>query len=197
MNLASALIPPPYGQLVTVLANFAPQIVTLLGGKKAGEVAEKVIDIAKDVTGIDDPAQAVDAIQRNPELAFKFQEVLANKEVELARIDADVSKAYFAAETEIAKSVNETMREEAKSEHWAQWLWRPSVGFSFAAGLTASFLVVLMAYVAVIFFGKDVQLLTHIPSFLTAMAALLGIAMPILGVSAYTRGKEKLAKLGG
>lgn len=56
------------------LAQFAPGIVKLLSGSdKAGEVAGKVIDIARAVTGIDDPQTVLTTIQMDPAKAAEFQ----------------------------------------------------------------------------------------------------------------------------
>jgi len=71
------------------LAEFIPSIAKMFGGSKAEKVASKVIDVAKTVTGIGDPKQAVEAIRANPELVMKFQ-------AEISKLDyndfADVRK---------------------------------------------------------------------------------------------------------
>lgn len=187
------MIPP----LVMALASFAPQIVTLLGGPKAGEVADKVLDIAKAVTGTDTPDAAVAAIQRDPEMAYKFQAAIAEKEVELAKIDAEVSKAYFAAEGAAVGQVNETMRGEGASEHWQQYSWRPSIGFSVALLVLLIGLVVVVAFGGVILFQRDASVLAHIPTMIGAIAALLAVVTPILGIASWHRGKQKIVEAGG
>src|SRR4051812_25835474 len=59
-------------------------------------------------------------------------------ELEKLRIQAETEKAKIevAFEAEMSKqleTVNATMREEAKSEHWLVWSWRPFIGFTFCA----------------------------------------------------------------
>jgi hypothetical protein len=49
--------------------------------------------------------------------------------------------------------------------------------------------VVLVAYVGVMFFGVNPQVLSYLPQMLGAMAALVGVASPILGIASWFRGK--------
>lgn len=83
--MAPALIP-----IAMQLAQFAPGIISLLtGSDKAGEVAAKVVDIAKVVTGTDTPEAAVAAIQADPAKMMDFQQAMAAQQ-------ADLEKAYLA-----------------------------------------------------------------------------------------------------
>ena len=79
------------------------------------------------------------------------------------------------------ESVNATMREEAKSEHWAQWLWRPCVGFTFCAVIINNF--ILIPY----FISYGLQPII-IPE------GIWSAILIILGVSAGTRGVEKIMR---
>src|SRR3990167_10563882 len=56
------------------------------------------------------------------------------KLIELAQREEE----FFARQIE---AVNATMQAEAKSEHWAQWLWRPFNGFSFGVTVPAVYVV--------------------------------------------------------
>lgn len=72
------------------LAQFAPGIIKLLtGSDKAGEVAGKVIDVAKAVTGTPDPQVAVATIQADPSKVLEFQQAMGAQQGEL-------EKAYLA-----------------------------------------------------------------------------------------------------
>lgn len=53
-------------------ARFLPDLVSQLGGKKAGQVTEQIINVAEQVTGISEPEQAAEAIHADPELQLKF-----------------------------------------------------------------------------------------------------------------------------
>jgi hypothetical protein len=45
------------------------------------------------------------------------------------------------SEAAVLTAINATMQAEAKSEHWAQWLWRPLVGFSFVGVVANNFIL--------------------------------------------------------
>ncbi len=83
--MAPLLIP-----LAMELAKFVPSIVTMMSGnEKAGEVAGKVIDIARTVTGLEEPEAAVAAIAADPGKMLEFQEAMAAQKI-------DLEKAYLA-----------------------------------------------------------------------------------------------------
>lgn len=72
------------------LAQFAPGIIKwITGSDKSASVAEKVVDIAKVVTGAEDGKEAAEMLKADPALALQFQQlVMAN--------EADLDKAYLA-----------------------------------------------------------------------------------------------------
>lgn len=99
---------------------------------------------------------------------------LKMKELALKEIEGD---------TEVIKAINETMRAEAKSEHWLQWSWRPLVGITFS-------LMVINNYVLLPYFKSyGLQPITIPPDVWSAM-------LVILGVAAGTRGLEKIRRGG-
>lgn len=93
----------------------------------------------------------------------------------------EAMKQDYSAEIAQMQSINSTMQAEAKSEHWAQWLWRPTVGFTFAAILVNNF--ILLPYFA----HLGVVPLPIPDAVWTAM-------LVVLGASAATRGWEKVTK---
>jgi len=107
------------------VGQFAPMLGELLPIPGAG-IAGKLIATA---LGVDNTPDAIhNAIKNDPEAAIK-----------IAKIEADHAEALqaqlLAAETQRIVSVNATMQAESKSEHWAQWLWRPYNGFLFGTTL--------------------------------------------------------------
>ena len=93
-----------------------------------------------------------------------------------------IAKGEFDVELAGIQSVNATMQAEAKSEHWAQWLWRPIIGFTFAAILVNNY--ILLPYMQ--------RWITPLPipdSIWTAM-------LVILGASAAGRSFEKWQRNG-
>jgi hypothetical protein len=102
--------------------------------------------------------------------------------------EAKAMSALLAAQGEFAKvekdlieSVNSTMREEAKSEHWAQWLWRPMVGFTFCATIVNNY--ILLPYLV----GYGLRPIGIPGEIWSAM-------LVVLGVAAGTRGWEKIQR---
>ena len=67
-------------------------------------------------------------------------------ELKKAQLDASIQLSNIANDAEKIQaqeleSVNQTIREESKSEHWAVWLWRPFIGFTFAAILVNNYIL--------------------------------------------------------
>lgn len=77
------------------LAQFAPGIIKLLtGSDKAEEVAGKVVDVAKAITGTSDGPAAVAAIQADPQKMLDFQLAFGAQQMEWERMYlADVQNA--------------------------------------------------------------------------------------------------------
>jgi len=72
------------------LAQYAPSIIKWLSGsEKAEEAAQKVIDVARVVTGKQDASEAVEAIRADPAVLMQFRQAMAN-------IEADMDRAYLA-----------------------------------------------------------------------------------------------------
>lgn len=71
------------------LAQFAPSIIKwITGSDKSASVAEKVIDVAKVVTGKSEPDAALGAIRQDPAVASQFKQHILD-------IDSDLEKAYL------------------------------------------------------------------------------------------------------
>jgi hypothetical protein len=108
-------------------------------------------------------------IENDPKLFLELQRDAMAHETSLAQVEA--------AKLE---SVNTTMREESKSEHWPQYSWRPFNGFSFP-------LAILLIYWLLPMLGKIVP---DVPE-------MVWIGwLSILGVATWDRGKEKRSKAG-
>lgn len=68
--MALPLIP-----IAMMLSSVIPGLAKLLGGDTAGAVAEKVVGIAKNLTGLEDPEEAVKAVQLDPALQIRLREI--------------------------------------------------------------------------------------------------------------------------
>jgi len=172
-------MPLPLLPLAMSLAQYAPKLVGWLAGDKAEDTAEKVVDIAKTVTGFQDPQQAVEAIKQDPELQLKFQQ--------------QANEYALGLEREFTKQmavINQTMQTEAKSEHWPQWFWRPYWGM--ISGTAFGFVCALVCMLAWRAVSKsDQNAIGMIPLLIGAFTALFGIPGAILGVTAWGRNKLK------
>jgi hypothetical protein len=66
------------------LAQFAPSIIRWLGGDKAGDVAQQVVNTAESITGKTGPA-AVDAIRADAAAQLAFQQAIAAQAEDLEK----------------------------------------------------------------------------------------------------------------
>lgn len=154
---------------------FAPTLISHLMGKNAGKVADQVVDIAKAVTGEPDPEEIIRAMENSsPEMAIQFQQATNQLTIELEQEN-----------TKRIEAINLTMQAESKSNHWAQYLWRPFNGFLF--GITIFFDYFAAQFmVGLIKRWWDVVIqLEHVPMEVYILWSA------VLGVAAWTRGKEK------
>lgn len=160
------------------LSQFVPQIARwITGSDKAEQVAQKAVDIAMSVTGAATGDGAAKALQADPALVLQYRKAVLDQEV-----------AFQALAVQNAGEINATMRAEAASEHWPTYSWRPAIGFAVALDLTLSALTVFVSYVYAMLTGKTDHL-QHLPAMLTAMAALIAVSAPILGIASWFRGK--------
>ncbi|MBN9497869.1 MAG: hypothetical protein J0H39_14020 [Alphaproteobacteria bacterium] len=165
------------------LAQFVPTAIRWISGddkSKAADAADKLIGVAKSVTGKPDGAAALAAIQADPALALKMQESWNTHEAFLWR-----------EETDRLKAVNETMRAESTSVDPWQRRWRPFWGFAAAVqfNICATGIIGLAIYAVA---KRDVEMIRALPDIITAMALLFSIPGAILGVASWMRGRTQL-----
>lgn len=164
--------------IAMALGQFVPQLVKWISGSdKAGEVAQKAVDIAQAVTGKPTGEAALDALKADPALVLQYRQAVLSQQVEFERLAV-----------QNASDINKTMQMEAASEHWPTYAWRPAIGFAVALDLVLSALTVFVAYAVAMVTGKADHL-SKLPEMLTAMAALIAVASPILGIASWFRGK--------
>lgn len=160
------------------LAQFVPQLTKwMTGSDKAKQVAQKAVEIAQAVTGKTSGDEALKALQADPALALQYQQSVLAQAVQFEQLAV-----------QNAADINTTMRTEAGAEHWPSYSWRPAIGFAVAFVLFASAVVVLMAYVGAMW-TSNAKPLEYLPGMLAAMAGLVAVASPILGIASWFRGK--------
>ena len=127
-------------------------------------------------------------VQQDPALYIEFQKIVMEQEAKLAEIEARKEET----KSKRLESVNRTMRVEAKSEHWAQWSWRPFNGYMF--GITI-FSVYFMIPITNGLLSSIFESFTSIPIPSVPESIWIGWGA-ILGVTTWHRGKAKRAKAG-
>jgi hypothetical protein len=155
-----------------------PQIVRWIGGDKAGGVAQKVIDVAQQVTGQPSGDSALRALQADPNLVLQYRKAVLDQEVTFEQLAV-----------QSAGDINGTMRAEAASEHWPSYSWRPFIGFCFGLVALICGVTVAAAYLGVMFFKADPTVLASLPGMLGAEAAVMATIAPVLGIASWFRGK--------
>jgi len=134
-----------------------------------------VLGVVSKLTGLQDLVFGVmDRLKLDPKVRAEIEAKMRENAFEVQKLEIDYA-------TRTIEAVNSTMREEAKSEHWAQWLWRPVVGFTFSATIISN-------YVLLPYFSKWGLTAISIPG--EVWSAML----VILGVAAGTRGYQKIVE---
>lgn len=161
------------------LAQFVPQIAKwITGSDKAEQVAQKAVDIANAVTGKSSGDEAIKALQADPKLVLQYRQAVLAQEL-----------SFQALAVQNAADINKTMQAEAAAEHWPSYSWRPSIGFAVAFDLVMSSIIVVVAYLGVMFFSVDSAVLSYLPGIIGSLTALIAVAAPILGIASWFRGK--------
>lgn len=88
------MVAPLLVPAVSLVAEFIPDLLRLFKNDKAAEVAEKVGELAKKVTGTSDTTEAAEMIKADPSLAIKFKELVLNNELELEKLVIEREKIY-------------------------------------------------------------------------------------------------------
>lgn len=97
-------------------------------------------------------------------------------------LEATIAQATITYQQSVISAVNETMRAESTSQHWMQWAWRPSFGFT-ACG------VLINNYILLPYLKPAGIVPIEVPSEVWIMI------MAVLGVAAWTRGQENITKV--
>lgn len=162
-------------KIIHAVAAVAPTVANIaLPG--SGTLVEGLM---RAVTGDNDRVpieQVAEKIQDNPQLMIELQRLAVEREIGLARAEAEKAKA----DTERIKAVNATMNAESKSEKWPQYAWRPFNGFLFGLSIVLIYFVLPLT-------GKMIPAVPH--------EIWIGWGA-VLGVTTWDRGKEKRTKAG-
>ncbi len=172
--------------LIPVIQTVAPKIAGVFGGSAAEQLANMAGNIIGAALGVPATPEAVEnALRNDPGAADK-----------LAQAEANHGQALVDAETRLMETVNAAMSREIASEHWFVRNARPFNIWTIGV-VTGGYGLCLVAATASAVFLKDSKAL----ELLVGNAGVLGIALApcgaVAGVSAWSRGKEKLAGVAG
>jgi hypothetical protein len=117
----------------------------------------------------------------SPEKQAEMQKAVMDNAQEIERWAHETEVKVMDNEIRALETVNQTIREEAKSEHWMQWAWRPMIGFTLSGILINNF--ILLPYCR-----KFGLLPIEIPS------GVWEVMLVVLGISAGTRGYQKIVE---
>lgn len=91
--------------IALALAKFAPSLIKLItGSDKAADVADKVIDVAKAVTGTDTGAAALAAVQADPAKQMEFQLAVGSQQLDWERMFLADTQNARARDIELVKA---------------------------------------------------------------------------------------------
>jgi hypothetical protein len=169
------------------LAPMIPGLTGLLFGDRAAAAADKVVGVAKALTGQDDPDDAIKAVKADPVLMIQMQKAVM-----------DFQLAVYAQDTERLKAVNETMRAELASGDTYTRRWRPSFGYAAALTWTLQGFVFcgLLVYVALWHHEQLSDVINAVTAMIRALADHWMYAMTVLGVAVWKRSEDKRSASG-
>ena len=177
------------------IASAVGRMAPIAGGLLAsatGGVSTIVGGLVSAALGVANTPDAVSvALQTDPQAAVKLVQIDADKRVNLAGLAVQQRIAELQAASQGVSDANKTMQVEAASEHWPTYSWRPALGFSMSYNLISASTVCVIAYGGVIFLQRDPDTLKYLPPFLTAMAALITVPLPIMGIASWWRGRAQ------
>lgn len=110
-------------------------------------------------------------------LTIEEVQLINDSKIEILKLDFEALKVEIESGSKDIATVNKTMQEEGKSEHWMTYTWRPFIGLSFGFYINSLWLLPIW---------------NKIPIVLTVDTVLTIGA--ILGVASWHRGKMQEAK---
>jgi len=166
--------------LVPLALSVVPALARWLIGPAAGDTAQEVAAVVRQVTGTPDPEQAAAALNADParmaELQIRLAEIAANREAAQAGTRLEEMRALLAADATQA-AIN--LAAAQSSDPFAS-RWRPAVGWVCVAALAWCYVLGPIAKWALIVSGANVPL----PP--TAMDASMGeIVFAALGMGGW------------
>lgn len=153
-------------------AAYAPQLIGMLAqSEKAEQVAEAVVQIAKDATGAQSPEDALQRMERDPALRVEFARLANERDIQLAEIDDRRDARMFGLKVEEIKAHTEQVKADVADRDGArdmQKATRSKVPAIIALSVVAGFMVTLGLMLAGIVDPKDSPVVMMVLGTLTA-----------------------------
>lgn len=168
--------------LIMAAAQLVPDVIRMFKGDKQADVAEKVVDVAKVLTGNDDAAAALEAVKANPELLVQLQAQM--KDIAIVQLQAEVAEQA---------QVNETMRAELTSDSLFKSGWRPAFGWSMSFLFSLFVAIMLIVPLYWVFKKPDnaAEVIRLTIDVINAMMMIWVAAFTVLGVNIRQRTIDK------
>lgn len=124
--------------LAEMAGQLAPTIAGWLGGSKAADVATKVVDVAKAVTGQPTGDAALAAIQADPNLAMQYQKAMLDNQLQMAQVAGQNAQAQFNYELGVfqAESADRANARQLAAQQPKDWV-RPTITLTLLVGFFA------------------------------------------------------------
>lgn len=175
--------------LIALAAPIIKKLAVKGWDKLKGKVQERIVKKILEKTGIDLSSQEAQSKIDNlsPEQLLELKKEIINSNSELI-------KAELENQTEQIGIINKTMRAEIKADDFWQRSWRPFNGFMFGISMTIFFVsFIVLGFNAVS--GREPEMVKMIAELVFSFLGIVTVWGTILGISSYSRGKEKLEKL--
>lgn len=177
--------------MVPAIIALAQAVLPWAGEKLFGESGEKIaetaVEVAKGVTGLEDPADMLTALKADPELMLKAQRIAMDQVIALEREN-----------TVRLTAINETMRAETASSDGYVRRARPT--FIYVIALAFGIQIVgmtLIGGIAVVMQPEEAgKILKGLAEVVGATIALYGVALPVCGVYLSKRSQDKAVAAG-
>ena len=163
-----------------------PLVGAAIGGPGGAAIGAA---IASTIGSDGEPNAILETLTSNQDALLKAKQFELTHQETLLKLTLDYEVELAKVDSANTSSVNSTIQVEAQSVHWPTYSWRPFIGFCFGIDLLVTSLTVCTIYILVICGISEPDLLQFIPGFLSSMAALLAVPMPILGIASWFRGK--------
>jgi hypothetical protein len=145
---------------ISLATEFAPSLIRYFAGDSAGDVATKVVDVAKSITGTDDGDAAAAALRANPELALAFKQRMADVELETERAYLHDRQDARARDVQLAEMGHKNSR--------ANWM---------IVGDVIGLLACLIAIFGLLSYGREVKSFGELLVLLTTIANFFGLSL--------------------